>query len=310
MLNRRILRIKLFKTIYALAENPSMTLAQAQAHFDALCQGTRDLYLFMLALVPSLTAQAESRILAAKSKFHPTEEERNPNMKFVNNSISKLLSEDPDFNKVLSKKKLSWEEYDAFLWHLYDTLKDRDYFKAYLNSSEEGIAVDADLWCTIFENELEDSEELDAILEGMSIWWNNDLAYALTCCCRTMDDFVKGKRWSMPELFLSQMPNQVGKTSDRDFAYDVLNTAYRDYSKDVETIASLTTKWDIKRVCVSDLALIVCGMAEAKAFPLQPTKVIMNEYVEISKFFSTPDSKSFVNGLLDKIFSNNNNINN
>ena len=116
MLNRRILRIKVFKTIYACAENPSMTLAQAQTHFDAQCQGTRDLYLFMLALVPALTKQAKSRILAAKSKFHPTEEEKNPNMKFAENFIAPKLDADPDFTKLLNKKKLADLKKSMKIW--------------------------------------------------------------------------------------------------------------------------------------------------------------------------------------------------
>ena len=166
------------------------------------------------------------------------------------------------------------------------------------------IEGDAELWIKIFENELVDNSELESILEGMSIWWDNDLAYSLTCCCRTMEDFAAGRSWALPELFLSQMPGQEVKSSDQDFAYTLLRRAYTDYDKDVQRIAELTPKWDIKRVCVTDLALIVCGVAEAEAFPNQPSKVIINEYVEISKFFSTPESKAFVNGLLDKIINN------
>ncbi len=303
MLNRQILRIKIFKTVYAYAENPTLSLAQAQAYFDALCEGTRDLYLFMLSLVPALTAQAESRMLAAQAKFHPTEEEKNPNRKFVENSISALLSQDPDFQKLISKKKLSWDQYDAFLWRLYDSLRTKEYFLSYMSEPSRSLKEDAYLWIKIFEKELEDNDDLDAILEGMSIWWNNDLAYALTYCCRTMKELAKGKNWALPELYLSQMEGQEGKESDRDFSHAVLRRAILDYDKDVEKIGTLTQKWDIKRVCVTDLALIVCGMAEAAAFPNQPSKVIMNEYVEISKYFSTPDSSAFVNGLLDKIIN-------
>ena len=303
MLNRQILRIKIFKTVYARAENPAMTLSQAQAHFDALCQGTRDLYLFMLSLTGALTRLSESRLLAAQGKFHPTEEEKNPNRKFVENSIAPLLEDDPDFQKLLSKKKLSWEQYDVFLWNLYDTIKEREYFMAYMAEPTRSIQEDAALWIKIFEKELVDNEALESILEGMSIWWDNDLAYSLTYCCRTMKDLAKGRRWALPELYLSQMEGQEGKSSDRDFAYSVLRRAILDYDKDEEKIGSLTAKWDIKRVCVTDLALIVCGMAEAAAFPEQPSKVIMNEYVEISKYFSTPDSNAFVNGLLDRIIN-------
>ena len=303
MLNRQILRIKIFKTVYAFAENPTMTLAQTQAHFDALCQGTRDLYLFMLSLIPALTRQAESRLVAAQGKFHPTEEEKNPNRKFVENSIAPLLSEDPDFQKILSKKKLSWDQYDVFLWHLYDTIREKDYFKSYMAEPSRSLKEDAALFCKIFENELEDNAELEPILEGLSIWWDNDLAYALTYCCRTVKEFAKGRRWSLPELYLSQMEGQTGKESDQDFAYAVLRRAITDFDRDLQTIDELTPKWDIKRVCTTDLALIICGMAEAAAFPSQPAKVIMNEYVEISKYYSTPESSAFVNGLLDKIIN-------
>ena len=87
MLNRRILRTKVFKTIYSYAENPGMTLKEAEATLGLACESTRDLYLFLLSVVGPLTDEARSRIEAARAKFNPTEEELNPNLKFVNNHI-------------------------------------------------------------------------------------------------------------------------------------------------------------------------------------------------------------------------------
>lgn len=306
MLNRRILRIKAFKTVYALAENPAMTLAEAQAQLEASCQATRDLYLFMLALVPALTNHARQRIETARLKFHPTEEEKNPNMKFVEGAIAPLLANDPDFTKLISKKKLDWDQYDAFLWQLYDTIKATDYYAEYMASEERSAAQDAALWVTIFERELVDNVKLESILESASIWWNDDLAYALTYCCHTVEALGAGKPWSLPELYLSQMPGQDGKESDRDFVRGIVSRAVADYAKDVEAISRLTPKWSIDRICTTDLALIVCGMAEAAAFPAIAPKIIMNEYVEISKFYSTAESKAFVNGLLDKLINKTN----
>ncbi len=303
MLNRRILRIKAFKTVYALAENPEMTQAEALAQLEASCQATRDLYLFMLALVPALTDLAKSRIEAARGKFNPTEEEKHPNMKFAENGIAPLLSSDPDFRKLVEKKKLSWDQYDAFLWHLYDTLKASSYYADYMASEERSLESDAKLWISVFENELVDNKELEDILESLSIWWNDDLAYALTYCCHAMDDFAAGKRWALPELYLSQLPGQEGKDSDKDFVEGIVRKAVATFSKSVEEIAKLTPKWDINRICTTDLALIVTGMAESAAFPAIAPKIIMNEYVEISKFYSTPESKAFVNGLLDKLIN-------
>ena len=303
MLNRRILRIKAFKTVYALAENPEMTQTEALDQLEASCQATRDLYLFMLALVPALTDQAKTRIEAARAKFHPTEEEKHPNMKFAENSIAPLLSEDTDFRKLVEKKKLGWDQYDAFLWHLYDAVKASSYYADYMASGERSVASDAKFWISFFENELVDNKELEDILESLSIWWNDDLAYALTYCCRAMDDFAAGKRWALPELYLSQLPGQEGKDSDRDFVVGIVRKAVAAYKTSVEEVAKLTPKWDINRICTTDLALIVTGMAESAAFPSIAPKIIMNEYVEISKFYSTPESKAFVNGLLDKLIN-------
>lgn len=303
MLNRRILRVKVFKTIYAYAENPQMNLAQAQAHFDALCQGTRDLYLFMLAFVPAITRQAEFRIEKARNKFYPTAEESNPNLKFVENSIAPIIENDPDFKKIINKKKLSWEPYDSFLWNYYEELKAYDFYKEYMAAEERSAKEDARLFCNIFAS-LQDNAKLEEILQEMSIWWDNDLAYSLNCCCTEVEQLAAGKSWALPELYLSQMPGQNRKESDKDFVYTLLRRAFCDYEKNIKAIADVTEKWDITRVCVTDLALIVCGLAESAAFPALPVRVIINEYVEISKYFSTPESKGFVNGVLDKLLNN------
>lgn len=303
MLGRRILRIKVFKTIYSLSENPSLSFKDARQQLDKSCEATRDLYLFMLSLPAAVTAEASARIEAARNKFNPTAEERNPNMRFVENGIARILSEDPDFNKVISKKKLSWDQYDVLIRHLYASLKTKDYYAEYMNAPQTGIAEDAGLWTRFYEEELVDNRELEDILEDLCIWWNDDLAYALTWDCRTMDVLGKGGRWSMPELYLSEQCREQRMDDDRAFAADLLREAHAGFEKYCSDVAGCTLKWDRNRICATDLALIVCGLAEAKAFPGTPRKVIINEYVEISKFYSTPESRGFVNGILDKLIN-------
>ena len=291
MLNRRILRIKAFKVLYSYAENPSMDLREAQRQLRLSCEATRDLYLFMLALVRPLTEEAAARIEAARTKFNPTEEERNPNLKFVRNRIAPLLSDDPDFSKIVSRKKLSWEQYDAFLRKLYESIREKDWFKAYLDSPEDSLAADAALFVHIFEEELEDNEELEAILEDLSIYWNDDLAYALTWCCHAMDDLGKGRRWRLPELV----------PAGDSFAEDLVAAAFAGFERYSAMVAESVDKWDKDRLFTTDLALIVTGVAEAEHFKDIPARVTINEYVEISKYYGTPKSRSFVNGLLDKL---------
>jgi N utilization substance protein B len=175
MLSRRILRIKAFKAVYGIAENPGITLKEAEAELEKSCEATRDLYLFLMALCPALKEEAMRRAEAGRSKFNPTPEEKNPNMKFIGNRIPALLSDDPDFIKLISRKHMSWDQYDVFLRHLYDAVSSRDWFVSYMNSPESGVREDAELFMKIFSEELEDSEELASILEDLSIWWNDDL---------------------------------------------------------------------------------------------------------------------------------------
>lgn len=307
MLNRRILRIKAFKVLYSYAEDQSMTLEEAESQLKESLEATRTLYLFMLDLIPALTEEARRRIKETSAKFNPTEEEKHPNMKFVENQVAPLLSEDPDFQKIISKRSLSWEQHDAFLRRLYDTVRTREYFIDYMNAPERSLKEDAALFRRIFEDELVDDEELERILEDMSLWWNDDLAYSLTWCCNAMKDFAAGKRWTLPELYKSDMvkaghgnPKQK-VDSDKDFVFKLLRTSYVNYGKYLKRIAEMVPDWDDNRLFVTDIELIVMGLSEAKAFPDMPLRVTINEYVEISKFYSTPKSRQFVNGLLDKL---------
>ena len=295
MLNRRILRIKVFKVLYAYAENQGMTLKEAQALFSRSCEATRDLWLFLLGLIPTLRDEASLRIEAARGKFHPTEEERNPNMKFVRNRLSALFDADPDFNKLVTKKKLSWEQYDAFLRKLYETVRSRQYFLDYMASGDESIAEDASLFVKIFEQELEDSEDLQAILEDLSILWVDDLAYALIQCCKTIATLGEGKVWNLPELVTEE---------NSAFASQVLRTGFANFAAFRTKIAGKTGNWDDDRLFNVDVALIITGLAEMKSFPGTPRGVVINEYVEISKYYSTPKSRAFVNGMLDEIIKN------
>ena len=304
MLNRRILRIKAFKAIYSFTENQSASLKELEAQLDRSLESTRDLYLFLLSCIQPLTEEAINRIEAAKGKFNPTEEELHPNMKFTTNLIAPLLGSDPDLQKLLQKKKLSWDQYDVLLRHLYESIRSKDYFAEYLsNGNPNTLKEDAELWVKIFENEFEDNADLESILEDLSIWWNDDLAYALNWCCRTMDQLAKGKTWNLPPLFMSDLDKSGSKDSDKAFVVKLLRTAVNGFDRYISEIAAITPKWDRSRICVTDLALIVCGMAEAEAFDNIAPRVTINEYVEISKFYSTPESRAFVNGILDKLIN-------
>lgn len=301
MLNRRILRIKAFKVLYSSVLSGNMSLAQAESQLDVACEAARDLYIYMLGIVSPLTKIARERIEAAKGKFNPTEEERNPNMKFADNALAKLLDEDVDFQKIFNKKKYSWAQYDLLLKKIMTSVASKDYYAEYMASEGTSLQEDCRLFTKIFEEEFVDSEELEQILEEKSLYWNDDLAYSLTWCCNNFKDFAKGERWSLLPLYQSEMMKGENVESDKLYVRKLLQAAFTGYERYSGMVADSVAGWEKDRLFSTDVVLIVMGLAEAATFPTIPVKVTINEYVEISKFFGTAKSRSFVNGLLDRL---------
>ena len=301
MLNRRILRIKAFKVLYSSVLAGNMSLAEAETQLELSCEAARDLYIYMLGIVSPLTKIAQERIEAGKSKFNPTEEERNPNMKFAENALASFLDQDVDFQKVFKKKKFDWAQYDLFLKKVMTSVASKEYYAEYMASDKKSLADDCKLFTKIFEEEFVDSEELERILEDKSIYWNDDLAYSLTWCCKTLKNIAKGESWSLIPLYQSETLKGEGVESDKLFVRRLLQASFAGYERYSAMVAESVAGWEKERLFSTDVVLIVMGLAEAATFPTIPVKVTMNEYVEISKFYGTPKSRSFVNGILDKL---------
>ena len=304
MLNRRILRIKAYKVLYGSVIAEGTALEQAEAQLEQACEATRDLYVYMLSIIPALTQVAKDRIDAAKSKLRPTEEDMNPNMKFAENGMARLIAEDIDLNKLLAKKKFSWAQYDILLKKVMTSVASREYFAQYMASPERSLAEDCRLFTKIFEEEFDDNQDLEMILEEKSMHWVDDLPYALSWCCRTLKDFADGKSWSLLPLYQSEMKRGENVESDKLFVRRLLQSSYAGYEKYSAMVAEAVSGWEKERLFLSDVVLVVMGLAEAVTFPTIPVKVTINEYVELAKYYGTPKSRAFVNGLLDRLVQN------
>lgn len=302
MLNRRILRIKVFKAAFTAALNGNFSTADAEKELKESCEATRDLFVYMSGIVEPLTRTARERIESLRSKFNPTEEERNPNMKFCDNRLAQILSEDRELGSNMKRRGFFWDQYDIFLRKVLDSVYSKQYFIDYMNSGKSSLDEDCRLFVRIFEEEFSGVPELESILEDMSIYWNDDLEYALTCCCHTFMDIAKGGGWTLPCLYRSQMKGQAsGLEDDQVFARRLLQLTLVNYGKYSEMVYESAKGWDADRLFLSDVVLVVMGIAEIMGFPNIPVRVSMNEYVEISKYYGTPKSRVFVNGILDRI---------
>ena len=296
MLNRRLIRIKVFKVLYSSVTSGSDSLIEAEKTLNYSCEKTLHLYYFMLNAAVALRNAALTRIETGLMKFNPTPEERNPNRKFAENRVSAYLAGDPRFVKFCEDHGLMWnEDLQSFIKKTLQTLSARDYFKEYMESGESSMEEDCTLFIRMFSDlELfEDNGDLASTLEDMSVYWIDDLGFVLSAIVRGLE--VLRSRGTMP------VPGVFLKDDDREFAVELLRAAMRGYGKYMDLVVANTSNWDPDRVVTTDLVLIVQGIAEAVRFPNIPLKVTINEYVEISKFYSTLNSKVFVNGLLDRI---------
>ena len=293
MLSRRLIRIKAFKTLFAYVGSESDNAASAQKTLLESCDKVKDLYYFLLNISSSLVNVAEDKIAAGMRKFHPTEAEAHPNLKFVHNRFAQLLSDDPEFGRYCQKRGLTWGEWDPFVRHVYNSMITKDYYQEYMASEEDSFEADCRLFSCIFQDEFEDNEELDSILEDISLLWIDDVAYALNAIIAGIEETARKKRIYHPSTFL--------KEDDKEFAQRLLVESIARYDEYSALISSRLDNWKSDRLVSTDAVLIVMGITEAVVFPTIPVKVTINEYVEIAKYYSTPNSRIFVNGILDRI---------
>ncbi|MBO7203463.1 MAG: transcription antitermination protein NusB [Bacteroidales bacterium] len=294
MLNRRLIRIKVFKVLYSCISSGSNSFAEAEKNMHYSCEKTLHLYYFMLNAAVALKQAADAKIETGMRKFNPTEEERNPNLKFSENKVSEYLLGNPIFKKYCEENVLSWNgDLALFVKKLFASISEKDYFKEYMERESRSMAEDCDLFIRIFEEEFEDNEALESFLEDMSIYWIDDLGYVLNTIIRNLELLRKSSKMPMPGIFM--------KEDDKEYAFNLLRFSLANYSKYMDIIRENIANWDPERVVTTDLVLIEEGIAEAVGFPNIPVKVTINEYVEISKYYSTHNSKIFVNGLLDRI---------
>lgn len=293
MLNRRLIRVKAFKVLFSKVLQGSDSIQSAEKELIASCEKSVNLYCFLLLLPLALRRVAEAKIDAGLKKFHPTEEEANPNCKFVRNKFIKLIENDTKFMNLCVSKCVNWSEHEVFVKKLYAIISTRDYFIEYMSTKEQSDKEDVALFRKIYEEELEDNLELEEILEETNLTWIEDLAFVINVVLKNMGSFWKKEAVIMPKVFL--------KDEDREYAIKLLTRSMVNYDEFTEIVASYIPNWDLERLVATDLVLVVMGITEAIYFETIPVKVTINEFVDISKYYSTTNSRIFVNGLLDKI---------
>lgn len=294
MISRRIIRIKVLQILYAFFTSPETSINNSEKELFFSLQKTFDLYHYLMSLVVEIEKFAEDRIDLGRKKHRPTSADLDPNTRFVNNQLIRQLKISIPLNKYLETSKLSWTDQEELIRKLYLSLIEQDFYKEYMLAEECTYSDDRKLVEDIFKYLILDNEDIESLLEEQSIYWNDDLDFVVSMILKT---FKKFKEFSDDRQALLPMYKDE---EDRQFAKDLYRKVVLNHSDNVILIKQHTVNWDIERIAFIDNLILELALSEFLYFPSIPTKVTMNEYIELSKYYSTEKSRNFINGILDK----------
>lgn len=296
MLSRRLLRIKVIKALYAYFQSEGESVGVSRKNLRFSIDKAYDLYFQMLWLIVEVRRYTEDRIEIGRKKHLPTPEEKNPNMKFVDNELIRRIEESDAIAEYFKKRKLTgWSGSPELIRELYNLLIASDYYKAYMASPQAGLREDTEVVRAFYSSpELEDSELLESVLEEQSIMWNDDLGFALVMVVKTLEK-VRRPQDDIPVL------DEFKSPEDPEFADKLFVEAADGYEENLRYVEKFTRNWDVERIAFMDNLIMTTAIAELVSFPDIPVKVTLDEYIEIAKYYSTPGSNLFINGVLDKV---------
>lgn len=295
MINRVLIRLKIVQIVYAYYQNGGKNLDTAEKELFFSLSKAYDLYNYLLLLMVEVTKQANKRLMAAKGKLMPTQEELSPNMKFVENRFIAQLEVNNQLQLFANNQKKTWENDTDFVKSLCDKIMDSDIYKEYMASETSSYEEDRELWRKLYKNLIFNNTELDQVLEDQSLYWNDDKEIVDTFVLKTIKRFDE-KKGAKQEL-LPEFKDE----EDQDFARRLFRRAILNDEYYRHLIGQHTKNWELDRIAFMDVVIMQIALAEILSFPNIPVSVTLNEFVEIAKLYSTPKSGGFINGTLDGI---------
>ncbi|GAB6395002.1 MAG: transcription antitermination factor NusB(N utilization substance protein B) [Bacteroidales bacterium] len=295
MINRVLIRVKVLQVLYMYYLNGSADLQTAENDLLFSLRKSFDLYHYFLLLIIDLTRLQEKLLDNRKHKYRPTAEELHPNMRLVNNRLAKQLESNEALKRYVSAHSLSWSADGEFLKVLLETILASDLYAKYLADPNDSYETDREFWRLAFKNLIWRNELVVNELEEKSIFWNDDVDTIASFTLKTIRHFAEEEGGKQP--LLPMFKNE----DDHAFAVTLLRKTLLHGTEYRERISRHTANWQTDRVANMDLIIMQMAIAEILFFPSIPISVSLNEYIDAAKYYSTPKSGTFINGILDAV---------
>ena len=273
---------------------PERTLSNALKDLNACMEKTYELYHYLLRLPVELTHIQEMRLDEARNKYMPTEEDLNPNMKFVNNRLVKALADNEQLAQFAQDHSVTWNDDPIFERIMLDKVLKSDIYNDYMTDAEDSMTADALLWHQLMKQVILPDENMADAIEQRSLYWTeDDLDLVGQFVCKTFKRLAEGAEDPILPMFKDE--------EDSDFGKELFTASVQLMPESNTLIDSLLeeSRWDKDRIVLMDRIIMCTALAELRTFDKIPAAVTLNEYIELAKNFSTAASGKFVNGILN-----------
>jgi len=297
MLNRRILRVKVLQSLYAYFQSEDTDLVKAEKSLKMSIERVYELYLHYLILPMELADAAEVQMEESRNKALPTEEDKNPNRKFVDSFLVHALRANAALQRKVTDYKVSWNADPDLVRKLWKKIKDSKLYLDFLEE-EDSSASHRKFVEKIYSTFILDNDTFYSHFQERSIFWDfEDSDYSINMAIRYVGKIKSVEKYkALPEMYKDP------EEDDR-FVKTLFRKSINNNAENSKLIANKTQNWEVERIAVMDVLLMKMAITEFLNFSSIPVKVTMNEYIELSKQFSTQKSKIFINGVLDKLLA-------
>ncbi len=294
MINREIIRIKIVQLTYAYYQNGNKNIDTAEKELFFSLSKAYDLYNYLLSLIVAVTKESRRRlnILQAKAQREGSVE---PSQKFAYNRFAMQLENNKQLLESSETQKRHWEDSPEFIGKLFELIEQSQIYKDYMESNEDNYDADRELWRKIYRTLIQDNADLDALLEEQSLYWNDDKEVVDTFVLKTIKRFDE-KNGPKQEL----LP-EYDSEDEKDYARKLFRATILNGEEYQRFMSEASRNWDFSRLAYMDVIIMQIAIAEMLTFPSIPLNVTINEFVELAKYYSTPRSAGYINGMLDAI---------
>ena len=295
MINRELIRLKVVQIVYSYYQNGNQKPDVAEKELQLSMSKAYDLYNYLLLLLVEIHRIAQRSFETKQSRAQRLGETTELNKKFVNNRFMLLLESNKQLKEFSEMTNRTWIDQEEFVRNLWNRIEASEYYQAYMESDRDDYDEDREIWRQIYRNFICNNEGLDSILEDMSLYWNDDKTIIDTFVLKTINRFNPENGVDQPLLPEFRDPG------DEEFACQLLRRTLANSDYYYKLISDSTRNWDVERIALMDRIIMQIALAEIISFPSIPVSVSINEYVEVAKMYSTPNSGKYVNATLDHI---------